>query len=1292
MAKVKRLKAEPLIHLHNHSEYSFLDAIIKIKGLGARLRAKGYRSYALTDHGNVNGIYAFVTELKKAGVKPIVGCEFYIVPKRTRKGLTDEERSHYSEGLKGKDAKQAIKEAEKTLGIRERSHVVCLAKNNAGWRKMIRALELAYSEGFYYFPRIDYELLRDMAPDIVVMTACLGGVPGRLISKGEFDNAVEWCDDMADTFGDDFFIEIQPNDIDAQVKMNPELVRLAQTVGVPLVATNDVHYLEPEDWQTHDSLLALRESQHGKTVLVTDPERFKYPTNQLYLKSRAEMELSFTKFHPELDPEVWKQALDNTLAIDSVIEPDIIEVRKAVLPKLNIEAEYGGSPDKKLWGLVRNGWVWRKVKQRSEGKTGVINWVDGEPPREAPLFEVCAERVKYEMREITRLGFSRYFLVIWDLIGWAREEGIRVGPGRGSVGGSYVAYLLGITSVDSVRFGCPFSRFISPDRIDYPDIDIDFPTVERSRIKKYLIDKYGAENVAGICTFGKMKGRLVLKDVGRVHNVPWQKTESVTKLVVARADADERADNTLEDTFANFSETQWYKKAYPIVVKHAQRLEGNVRHLGVHAAGMVISDEPLRNLVPVQYQRDRSKKEGGLGEYLTGWDKRQVEAVGLLKLDILGIEGLTYIQRTLDLIKERYGETVEPEDWTDFDDALVWENFQQGNTELVWQMNTFNTIRVLRRLKPTKFDHLVATTSLIRPGPMNAGITDDYIARRHGKKAKGVHPVIDSLLSETLGLFVYQENVIQVVHDIGGFSWGEADRIRKDIGKKKGVEYLRKTYLDRFVDGAQQHGIDPAKAKHIWGQISEFGLYGFNRAHATGYSLLSYWTMYLKLHYPLEFMTAALEAETDSTKRHRYIKEAKRLGINVMPPDANASGFSFTIDDKLPMTIRCGLTDVKGVAKKSAQSIIDGQPYDDLLDFLLRSGANKTAVRAFLRIGALDTLVKNPKRIDENLDAVLKVKKLKRFEKYWGELVLNPSKNFTLDERSKYQLELVSLPPAIHPAIKAVEWLTERCPHITFNRIEDFESLFDGEFSSIHRAFIGVCTKAKLYEDSGHTPRETPEGEGSESPRKTFQNQLARINIEDETGALTARTSVAQLNRLGASNVKEGSLFVVIGHSIGFYKVGCGAIVNLTDLMQGVELGKEYEAGTPEHFILTDAFAPYRKFIRTRESLLPFDKGKRSFRTVVNILGVDHKLTKKKQRMLIVCCQDWKGEIRDVVLWPSDYQVYNRFFEVGKLMLLRLKSKVEGGRTRRYFLNTTSGVSPVMSLDKYYTHHTEGKK
>jgi DNA polymerase-3 subunit alpha len=814
------MSLDNFVNLHVHTEHSHLDAIIKVKGLSEHLKRVGAAACAVTEHGNLNSAFAFWKELSENGMKPIQGVEFYYVPDRHVKGVSEEHKEKLRQKLGDEEGKKAVRQ----LG-RERYHIVCLAKNNRGWRKMIRAMEVAHKEGFYYMPRIDRELLLDMAGDVIVTTACVGGVPGRLISSGAFGEAKKWVRKIASAFGDDFYLEIQSNDLDIQIEHNLALAKLSQRTGVKLVATNDLHYLSREDAETHDVMLCLRESQYGRKVLVTDTDRFQYGTNQLWLKTRSELEETFERVHPDLPRKAWRQALDHTVEIAAKIDHQVIEPRNAILPKVEIAEEHKGNPDWALWALVKKGWKWRDIVGRTEGKTGKCDWLETEGrDEEIPLTDVYRARIRYEMGLIVKLNFSRYFLVVYDMVRWCRERGIRVGPGRGSVAGSIVAWLLGLTSVDSIRWGCPFSRFISESRVDNPDVDQDVPTDRREEVKQYLRDRYGQDRVAAIANFTTMKGRMVLKDAARVHDVPFHETEQVVSYIGQGGVGDLRSSMELADVFKEFAECREYAKKYPEVVKHAVKLEGNVRQLGVHAAGVVISDEPLRNLVPVQYKRRRGAKEAG--EYLTSWDKDQVEAMGLLKLDVLGIDALAYIQRCLDLVKERTGEVIEPED-LEPDDPEVYKNFQEGNTELVWQFNGPGVTRTLQKIMPTKFEHLMATTALIRPGPLYSGVTQDYIKRRHGKAAKGMHKVLDGMLKHTYGLCIYQEDVTRIVHNLGGFSWADADRVRKGAAKKK-IE-LMEVWEPKFIEGAQKFGLSEDDAGRIWSALVEFSKYGFNR-------------------------------------------------------------------------------------------------------------------------------------------------------------------------------------------------------------------------------------------------------------------------------------------------------------------------------------------------------------------------------------------------------------------------------------------------------------------------------
>lgn len=1250
------MPADNFVNLHFHTEFSYLDAVIKVKGLSEHLSRVGAQACAVTEHGHLGSAFAFNKELQGNGIKPLIGAEFYYVPDRHKKGISEEAKEKLRTQL-DVDEKELAKEVRK-LG-RERYHVVCLAKNNRGWRKMIRAMELAHAEGFYYKPRIDRQLLMDMAGDVIVTSACVGGVIARLIQADAMGEAEKWITDIRSNFGDDFYLEIQSNDVPIQVDHNLALAQLAKTTGTKLVATNDVHYLNREDAETHDVLLCLLESQYGKKTLVTDTGRFQYGTSQLWLKTRSELEETFERVHPDLPRNLWREALDNTVEIAAKIDPQVIEPREAILPKVSIPKRHKGNPDWWLWELVKDGWVWRDIPGKTKGQTGVCDWL--REPEEIPLKEVYRLRVRHEMKLITKLGFSRYFLVVYDLVKWCRENGIRPGPGRGSVAGSIVAYLLGITSVDSIRWGCPFSRFISEDRGDLPDVDVDLPTDKRETAKAYLRERYGEDKVAAICNFTTMRGRMVLRDVARVHDVPYYETDQVASYIGQGGVGDLRSSMDFADVFKEFAECKAYAEKYPEVVHHATLLEGNVRQLGVHAAGVVISDEPLRNLVPVQYKRRRGSKEAG--ECLTSWDKDQVEAMGLLKLDVLGIDALSYIQRTLDLMTKRSGLELEPED-LEPDDEEVYENFRAGNTELVWQLNGESARRTLIKIAPTEFDHLVATTALIRPGPLYSGVTSDYIKRRHGKRAKGMHKALDPILERTYGLCIYQEDVSKILHDLAGFTWAEADKVRKGVSKKK-IE-LMEVWEPRFVEGAQSVGdLDENDARKIWAALEEFSKYSFNRAHSVAYSMLSYWTMYLKLKHSLEFMCAALQVEKSEDNRRAYMKEAKRLGIAIKAPEVNVSSFGFVIDDtEQEQTIRCGLQDVKGVGEKAVQKVVDGAPYADLEDFVKRSGANKTVIVRLAQVGALDKIADNAKRVAESIDQITRAKRRKNWDKAWPEVIWAECEDYTEEERSKFHHEFLALPPTIHPAIEWQQWISDRgSNHFTVSPISALEEVLkEPEYNGRNLAFVGVCTRVQWFSEDAIDPT-----------GKQVRRKAVKLSLEDDTNYLMANPTWEQWQHVGDKNLKEKDPFLVIGSRRSEFKLRTSLLVNLRVMRETLEAGGRFKYGSPEQFLLANPLWLYVDALNGQDYFEPFSTDVRRYPTAVYVLSLSKRISRAGNPYWIATCLDWWGEIREVMVWGDGIREYGSEIKQGEVLALHVKATTKDGRVTLAFDEGSGG-------------------
>jgi len=1208
----------------------------------------GAGACAITEHGNLHSSFVFQKELSENGIKSINGIEFYYVGDRHKKGVSEQQREELRTIAADKEAyKELVKEHGK--GLRGSYHVVCLAKNNRGWLKIIKALEVAHKEGFYYKPRIDEALLLDMAGDVIVLSACVGGVTGKLLQVDDWSLAQDWCRKVKTEYGSDFYLEIQSNGLPIQIAYNLKLAKMSKELGIKLVGTNDVHYISRDDAEVHDAMLAVRASKGGKTVLVACEDRFRYETFELYLKTRAQLEETFEKFHPDLGYSRIKEALDSTVEIAEKVEGNVIVPRKQVLPVVEIAERFEGNHDWALWELVREGWKWRKIDEYVEGRTGEIDWLEGEDKEEISLKEVYQARVRYEMKLITNLGFSRYFLVVQDLVSWARKNGIRTGPGRGSVAGSLCAYLIGITSVDSVKYNCPFSRFISETRIDVPDVDCDFPTNKRSEVIRYLKDKYGHDKVASISNFARLGKKQSIRDLGRVHGVPYFETEKVVGYMDDGGVGDARSQMTLAQIFEEFEECKIYKAKYSRCVADAIALEGNIKFSSVHAAGIVISDKPIRELVPVQYKRENSEP----ADYVVSYDKDMVEEMGLLKLDVLGINALTYIQTCLDLVEERTGEKIEPED-LEPDDPEVYEAFRQGHTELVWQLSQPSATSKLKELKPDKFDHIVALSSLIRPGPLYSGVTNAYIARRHGRRAKGMHKIIDKMLPGTYGLAIYQEDVTKIFHDLGGFSWADADAVRKGVAKKK-IE-LMEVWKPQFLSGVQENGLSKSDALKIWSQLVEFSKYSFNRSHSVSYSLLSYWTMYLKLKYPLEFIAAALMAEGKEDKKRAYIKEGARLGVIVTAPDVSVSGETFTIDPRKKNVIRAGLIDVKGVGPKIFDDIRAKQPFESVSDFLARTNANKTAFVRLCKVGAFDELHPNPKVLVENIDEIVKARKKKtKFPGNWDEIEFVDCAPYTEDERDKFCHDYLSLPPRIHPSIALKKKIGEKCP-IEIMDIKDLDEFYEVDSNkNRHVLLVGICTRLNFFDGDVR-------GEDGE----LVNSKMVRLSLEDDTGY--TQVSPDKWRGIGEKNLKEGESFACLAGFRAPGKMNASLLVHLGSL----DLNKSLSGQERRLF-----YNPLQKWIDSvSENGLAerFPIKRKKFSIAVNIIDVRKKVSRANNLYYVVTGQDCHNECREFLVWDKGWKKYGEMIKPGAMLAIRIyrPDKNEKYRGISYFLDDKS--------------------
>ncbi len=913
---------DAFVHLHVHSEYSMLDGLSRIPQLVQRAVELGQPALALSDHGVMHGVIEFYRAAKKAGIKPIIGMEGYLA----RRGMKDREA--------GKDNKPY--------------HILLLAKNEVGYQNLMKIATAAQLEGFYYKPRVDKEFLAQHAEGLIATSGCAAAEIPRLLEQGKEQEAIEAIHWYRDVFGkENFFLELQSHSIPWLDQLNKKLIEFSRRFDIPLVATNDVHYVRQEDARYHDILLCI---QTGKRV--DDPNRMRMSDDSYYLKSRQEMERLFHEV-----PE----ALDNTLLIAEMCDLDL-DSRYAGYHLPHFEVPEGYTAETYLRHLCEIG-LRKRYGDRAD----------------AP--EVRG-RLEHELKIIHQMGFDAYFLIVWDLVEYAKKKNIWWNV-RGSGAGSIVAYSLGITSVDPLRYHLIFERFLNPERISMPDIDLDFPDDRREEMIQYAVEKYGREKVAQIITFGTMGARAVIRDVGRALGIPLEEVDRIAKLVPFGPKV------KLADAIKNVPELKslWEqppRREIRELLEISLHLQGLVRHASTHAAGVVISDKPLVYYTPLH----RPTREGAAGA-MTQFDMNILESLGMLKVDFLGLATLTIMRRASDLIAERHGER-----WhlgnIPLDDPETYKLLATGEVTGVFQVESEGMRRTLRNMRPQKFEHVIALISLYRPGPMDYIPT--YIARLHGKEPVTYrHPKLEPILAETYGIIVYQEQIMQIATQLAGYRPGEADMIRKAVGKKLKDKLL--AHRKKFVEGCVNNGIEREVAEAIFNDIEFFARYGFNKSHATDYAKITVQTAFLKAHYPVEYMTALLEVELDNQEKvTNFITEARRMGIEVLPPDINKSDLAFTIEELPPddprrkeltqrtkypfpvppgSAIRFGLAAVKNVGTGPVEAILkarkEGGPFKSLEDFCRRVDlrqVNRKALECLIKVGAFDAFGNRAQLLD----------------------------------------------------------------------------------------------------------------------------------------------------------------------------------------------------------------------------------------------------------------------------------------------------------------------------------------
>ncbi len=896
----------PFVHLHNHSDYSLLDGASKIESMVDAAVAMKMPALALTDHGNLFGAIQFYSAAKKRGIKPIIGCEVYVA----------KEDRFKKEG-----------------GGDQSNHLVLLAQDLQGYHNLAKLVSFGFLEGFYYKPRIDKSLMSQHSEGLIALSACLkGAIPQKLYAE-QFEAAMQEAAMLRDIFGpENFYLELQDHNLAPQKQVNPGIVEISKKTGIPLVCTNDTHYILPQDSVAHDVLLCIGT---GKTVNQQD--RMRYESDQFYFKSPREMHA------------LWGHIPDALLNTVLIAERCGFEMpTEQPLPPFEVPAGYDSESyfDK----VTRDGFLNRRRHLEILSSDGNLKYP-------LPAYE---ERLNFEIEMIKRMQFSSYFLIVWDLMKYARDHSIPVGPGRGSVVGSLVAYSLAITDIDPLQYELFFERFLNPERIAPPDIDMDFCMKRRSEMIDYVARKYGRDNVCQIITFGTMAARGVIRDVGRSLDIPYSEVDRIAKLIPDELNA------TIDKALAQEPRLVEEMKNPQIenLITIAKRLEGLSRHSSTHAAGVVIAPEPLVELVPLQ----KTNKD----EITSQYSMKDLESIGLLKMDFLALTTLTVIDSTVTRVREE--KSIEL-DLTSIPltDKKVFELFSQGRTNGIFQFESGGMKSELRRLKPERFEDLIALNALYRPGPMD--MIPDFVKRKQGEiEVRYPHPILEEILKETYGVIVYQEQVMQIASKMAGFSLGEADILRKAMGKKK--KDIMKSMRQKFIEGARKNKISDKSAKQVFSLMEQFAQYGFNKSHSTAYALLAYQTAYLKVHYPVQFMAALLTSEIGNTdKIVMYIAECKDMGIDVLPPDINESSLDFLSQES---RIRFGMLAIKNVGEGVIRSVLDYRnnngkfrSFFQFCEEVDSRSLNRRVLESLIKSGAMDSLGWKRAQCMEMLDTAL---------------------------------------------------------------------------------------------------------------------------------------------------------------------------------------------------------------------------------------------------------------------------------------------------------------------------------
>ncbi len=1013
-------------HLHLHTEYSLLDGANKIKALAKKVKELGMDSVAMTDHGNMFGTIDFYNTMRKEGIKPIIGMEAYI---------------HNQEDIGDKS-------------VRQRFHLCLYAKNEVGYKNLMYLSSQAYLNGFYYYPRINWNTLKDHAEGLICSSACLQGEINWHMNLSErnlkfgaqgYDEAKQIALRYKELFGDDFYLEIMRHGIGDQHRIDKQIIQLSQETGIKIVATNDTHYTNPQDADAHEAFMCI-----AMNKLYDDPNRLRHSVHEFYVKSPEEMAQLFADI-----PE----AIENTQEIANKCNLEI-KLGNPTPPNFKFARERAADiglqlpePDKE-YSLEND-----KALFIEESRRGLERRLKIVPEAKHQEYR---DRLQVEIDIINNMKFPGYMLIVWDFVKAAKDMGIPVGPGRGSAAGSLVAYSLEITDIDPMPYGLLFERFLNPERVSMPDIDMDFCQARRQEILDYVVEKYGRVNVAQIITFGKLLAKGVIRDVARVLDMPYAKADAMAKLIPDELGIDLKSSYEKEPKIKELLEKDPQAKR---VWEFALALEGLNRNAGTHAAGVVISNEPL-------WQKTPLFKPTGLDTLATQYSGKYVEDVDLIKFDFLGLKTLTVIEEALQLVEKRHGKRINFVE-ENIEDPKVYEYISTGETLGLFQIESAGMQDLAKKLKPTGFEDVIAMLALYRPGPMESGMLDDFVERKHGRaEITYMFPELEPILKPTYGVIVYQEQVMQIVQTIGGFSLGGADLVRRAMGKK--IKEEMDKLKGEFADGAAKKGFERAKAEELFDLIVKFAGYGFNKSHSAAYAMITFYTSYLKYYYPTEFMAAILTLEKNNTdKVVKYVDELKRMGIKLLPPDINRSGLVFeatSIDgDEVVMF---GMGAIKGAGDIAINSILAArgdEPFADFSDFVSRidsSKVNKKVIESLIKAGALDSFGYSRKamltQIEEIIDAAKKAGDAKKMAvgSLFGEeaemttvkLELKEMEEFDSMEILEMEKESLGFYVSGHPLDKYRETLSQ-IKYTLSSEIDDLadgsQALFIGKIESI---------------------------------------------------------------------------------------------------------------------------------------------------------------------------------------------------------------------------------------------------